>query len=46
MSEATFSFRIDEALKSEFSTAAKNRDRNAARHLRDFINPTIADYKS
>ena len=37
MSEATFTFRVDEALKSEFSTAAKNRDRNAAQLLRDFV---------
>ena len=37
MSEATFTFRVDEALKSAFSTAAKNRDRNAAQLLRDFM---------
>jgi len=37
MSEATFTFRVDEGLKSEFSTAAKNRDRNAAQLLRDFM---------
>ena len=37
MSEATFTFRVDDALKSEFSTAAKNRDRNAAQLLRDFM---------
>jgi predicted transcriptional regulator len=37
MSESTFTFRVDEALKSEFSTAAKNRDRNAAQLLRDFM---------
>lgn len=37
MSEATFTFRVDETLKSEFSTAAKNRDRNAAQLLRDFV---------
>jgi predicted transcriptional regulator len=37
MSEATFTFRVDEALKSEFSSAAKNRDRNAAQLLRDFM---------
>ncbi|HGE8486533.1 TPA: CopG family ribbon-helix-helix protein, partial [Serratia marcescens] len=37
MSEATFTFRVDEALKSEFSTAAKSRDRNAAQLLRDFM---------
>ena len=37
MSEATFTFRVDEALKSEFSKAAKSRDRNAAQLLRDFM---------
>ena len=37
MGEATFTFRVDEALKSEFSNAAKSRDRNAAQLLRDFM---------
>ncbi len=37
MNEATFTFRVDEALKSEFSSAAKSRDRNAAQLLRDFM---------
>ena len=37
MSEATFTFRVDEALKAEFSSAAKSRDRNAAQLLRDFM---------
>ncbi len=37
MSESTFTFRVDEALKSEFSNAAKSRDRNAAQLLRDFM---------
>ncbi len=37
MSEATFTFRVDEALKAEFSTAAKARDRSAAQLLRDFM---------
>ncbi len=37
MSEATFTFRVDEALKTEFSNAAKARDRNAAQLLRDFM---------
>jgi predicted transcriptional regulator len=37
MSQATFTFRVDETLKSEFSAAAKNRDRNAAQLLRDFM---------
>lgn len=37
MSEATFTFRVDNALKAEFSTAAKARDRNVAQLLRDFM---------
>ena len=37
MSEATFTFRVDEALKTEFSSAAKARDRSGAQLLRDFM---------
>ncbi|MEO5344186.1 MAG: hypothetical protein H7842_12785 [Gammaproteobacteria bacterium SHHR-1] len=37
MSEVTFTFRVDEALKSQFSTAAKERDRTGAQLLRDFM---------
>ena len=37
MSEATFTFRVDEALKNDFATAAKARDRTAAQLLRDFM---------
>ncbi len=37
MNEATFTFRVDEALKTEFSSAAKTRDRSAAQLLRDFM---------
>ena len=37
MSEATFTFRVDEALKTDFATAAKARDRTAAQLLRDFM---------
>ena len=37
MSEATFTFRVDEELKKEFSTAAKSRDRTGAQLLRDFM---------
>ena len=37
MSEATFTFRVDEALKNEFSTAAKAHDRTGAQLLRDFM---------
>lgn len=37
MSEATFTFRVEEELKNEFSTAAKSRDRTGAQLLRDFM---------
>lgn len=37
MSEATFTFRVDEALKNEFATVAKARDRTGAQLLRDFM---------
>lgn len=37
MSEVTFTFRVDEALKSEFASAAKARDRTGAQLLRDFM---------
>lgn len=37
MTEATFTFRVDEALKDEFSTVAKVHDRTAAQLLRDFM---------
>ena len=37
MSEATFTFRVDESLKDEFSSAAKARDRTGAQLLRDFM---------
>lgn len=37
MSEATFTFRVDESLKEEFTTAAKGRDRSGAQLLRDFM---------
>jgi len=37
MSEATFTFRVDESLKDAFSAAAKARDRTGAQLLRDFM---------
>lgn len=37
MSETTFTFRIDAALKDDFTAAAKARDRAAAQLLRDFM---------
>ena len=37
MSEATFTFRVDESLKQEFSNFAKDIDRSGAQLLRDFM---------
>ncbi len=37
MSETTFTFRVDQSLKTEFSTAAKAHDRSGAQLLRDFM---------
>ena len=37
MSEATFTFRVDDDLKQEFTRAAKSRDRSGAQLLRDFM---------
>ena len=37
MGEATFTFRVDGELKSEFAEAAKAHDRTGAQLLRDFM---------
>ncbi len=37
MSEATFTFRVEESLKAAFSNAAKANDRTGAQLLRDFM---------
>ncbi|TDO15325.1 MULTISPECIES: CopG family ribbon-helix-helix protein [Halomonas] len=37
MSESTFTFRVDDSLKAEFSQAAKCKDRTGAQLLRDFM---------
>jgi predicted transcriptional regulator len=37
MTEATFTFRVDESLKQEFSSFAKDIDRSGAQLLRDFM---------
>lgn len=37
MTEATFTFRVDENLKADFSKAAKDKDRSGAQLLRDFM---------
>ena len=42
MSESTFTFRVDDTLKSAFNDAAKQQDRTAAQLLRDFMREYIA----
>lgn len=42
MSDATFTFRVDEDLKAEFASAAKARDRTGAQLLRDFMRHYVA----
>lgn len=37
ISDATFTFRVDEGLKAEFASAAKAHDRTGAQLLRDFM---------
>lgn len=42
MGEATFTFRVDEALKSAFADAAKAQDRTGAQLIRDFMRAYVA----
>lgn len=37
MKETTFTLRLDDSLKTQFSTAAKNSDHNAAQLIRNFM---------
>ncbi|KGM29211.1 CopG family ribbon-helix-helix protein [Photorhabdus akhurstii] len=37
MSETTFTFRVDDTLKNDFTAAAKSLDRKGAQLLRDFM---------
>ncbi len=41
MSETTFTFRVDNALKGQFTSAAKDRDRSGAQLLRDFMRDVV-----
>ena len=41
MSEATFTFRVDETLKAKFTDAARARDRTGAQLLRDFMRSVV-----
>jgi antitoxin component of RelBE/YafQ-DinJ toxin-antitoxin module len=42
MNDATFTFRVDEALKNQFTDAAKARDRTGAQLLRDFMRGVVS----
>ena len=42
MGDATFTFRVDEALKRAFADAAKAHDRTGAQLIRDFMRDYIA----
>lgn len=42
MNAATFTFRVDETLKSKFTDAAKARDRTGAQLLRDFMRGVVS----
>lgn len=46
MSDATFTFRVDEALKSEFASAAKAMDRSGAQLLRDYMREVVQQRQS
>ena len=41
MSDATFTFRVDESLKLAFTSIAKTRDRSGAQLLRDFMREVV-----
>lgn len=41
MPEPTFTFRVDEALKNDFTNAAKARGRSGAQLLRDFMHEFV-----
>ena len=45
MSEATFTFRVDEALKAEFAQAARSKDRTAAQLLRDYMREFVSQQR-
>src|SRR5699024_4993234 len=43
MTQATFTFRVDDKLKSEFAAAAKAKDRTSAQLLRDFMRDYVQE---
>ncbi|WP_156851372.1 CopG family ribbon-helix-helix protein [Bartonella refiksaydamii] len=45
MAETTFTFRVDDILKNEFSEAAKACDRSGAQLLRDYMRKIVREQK-
>jgi predicted transcriptional regulator len=45
MSQATFTFRVDEDLKNNFATIAKSMDRSGAQLLRDYMRDIVGRQK-
>lgn len=41
MNEATFTFRVDEQLKTQFALVARAQDRSGAQLLRDFMRAVV-----
>lgn len=46
MSDATFTFRVEESLKEQFAVAAKEKDRSGAQLLRDFMREFVEQQQS
>jgi predicted transcriptional regulator len=46
MSDATFTFRVEESLKEQFTPAAKGRYRSGAQLLRDFMRECVLQQQS
>ncbi len=46
MGEATFTIRLDEALKNAFADAAKAHDRTGAQLIRDFMREYVAGQRA
>nr|CDP79669.1 YacA protein [Bartonella schoenbuchensis] len=45
MAETTFTFRVDDVLKNEFSKVAKAFDRSGAQLLRDYMRDIVKEQK-
>lgn len=46
MNEATFTFRVDDSLKSAFTQAAQDKDRTGAQLLRDFMRDFVREQEA